>query len=140
MIAVPTWLVLCPNAHLLLNYSAQLLVFLFDGGDAFFYFFGEFFHRCSVEELIELEGISDTLNSAVFLDLLLLVVLYQCHVVELINLRLLLTLSLQSLQLLMLFLASDCVLELAESLLAQDGLVLDDIVIGIFVLIHLHLQ
>ena len=40
----------------------------------------------------------------------------------------------------MLSLTSDCVLELAESLLSEDGLVLDDVVIGIFVLVHLHLE
>lgn len=80
------------------------------------------------------------LNSAVLFDLLLLVVFYQSHIVELINLRLLLALSLYSLQFFVLSFTSDCVLELAESLLTEDSLVLDDVVIGILVLVHLHLQ
>jgi hypothetical protein len=80
------------------------------------------------------------LNSAVLFDLLLLVVFYQCHIVELINLRLLLALSLYSLQFFVLSFTSDCVLKLAESLLPEDGLVLDDVVIGVLVLVHLHLQ
>jgi hypothetical protein len=80
------------------------------------------------------------LNSAVLFDLLLLVVFYQSHIVELINLRLLLALSLYSLQFFVLSFTSDCVLELAESLFPEDSLVLDDVVIGVLVLVHLHLQ
>lgn len=48
--------------------------------------------------------------------------------------------SLHSLLLLLLFLAADCVLELAESLLSEDGFVLDDVVVGVFVLVHLDLE
>ena len=129
VIALPTWLVLCLDAHLLLNHSRQLPVFLLDRRNALLYFPGELFHRRSIEEVFEFEGVLNILNSAVLFDLLLLVVFYQCHIVELINLRLLLALSLYSLQFFVLSFASDCVLELAESLLSEDSLVLDDVVI-----------
>jgi hypothetical protein len=129
VIAIPTRLVLCLDAHLLLNHSTQLPVFLLDRRNALLYFPGELFHRRSIEEVFEFEGVLNILNSAVLFDLLLLVVFYQCHIVELINLRLLLVLSLYSLQFFVLSFASDCVLELAESLLSEDSLVLDDVVI-----------
>lgn len=44
VITVPTRLVLCLDAHLFLDYSTQLPIFLFDSRDALLYFLGELFH------------------------------------------------------------------------------------------------
>jgi len=44
VITIPTWLVLYLDAHLLLDHSTQLPVFLFYISDALLYFLGELFH------------------------------------------------------------------------------------------------
>lgn len=44
VITIPTWLVLYLDAHLLLDHSTQLPVFLLDSSDALLYFLGELFH------------------------------------------------------------------------------------------------